>query len=75
MHDAVLIGAPLEELEQQVQAMRHAMAEASRVVLNGFELRTDAELIRYPQRYQDRRGVTMWETVMELLEGLEQGAA
>ncbi len=75
VHDAVLIGAPIDELDHQVQAMRDAMAEASRVILNGLELRTDAELIRYPQRYQDHRGVSMWETVMGLLEGLERGAA
>ncbi len=75
VHDAVLIGAPIDELDHQVQAMRDAMAEASRVVLDGFELRTDAEPIRYPQRYQDGRGVIMWKTVTELLEGLEQGAA
>jgi hypothetical protein len=75
VHDAVLIGAPLEELEHQVQAMRDDMAEASGVVLDGFELRTDAELIRHPQRYQDGRGATMWGTVTDLLEDLEQAAA
>ena len=75
VHDAVLIGASLDQLEGQVQAMRDAMAEASRVVLSGFELRTDAELIRYPQRYRDKRGVAMWETVMGLLSDLDQGAA
>ncbi len=75
VHDAVLIGAPIDELDHRVQAMRDAMAEASRVVLDGFELRTDAELIRYPQRYRDGRGVVMWKTVTELLEDLERGAA
>ncbi len=75
VHDAVLIGAPLEELEHQAQAMREAMAEASGVVLDGFELRTDAEPIRHPQRYQDGRGATMWGTVTDLLEDLEYVAA
>jgi hypothetical protein len=75
VHDAVLVGAPIDELDHRVQAMRDAMAEASRVALDGFELRTDAELIRYPQRYQDGRGVIMWEKVMDLLERLERGAA
>jgi hypothetical protein len=75
VHDAVLIGAPLDQLDTQVEAMREAMAEASRAVLDGFELRTDAELIRYPRRDRDARGVTMWTTVMELLEVLERGAA
>ena len=59
----------------QVQAMRDAMAEASCVILDGFKLRTDAELIRFPQRHRDDRGVAMWETVMDLLDSLERGAA
>ena len=69
IHDAVLICAPLERLEADVTAMRGAMAEASRVVLDGFELGTDAELVRWPDRYMDPRGVVMWAKVMELLEG------
>ena len=71
IHDAVLICAPLERLEADVAAMREAMAEASRVVLDGFELGTDAELVRWPDRYMDPRGAVMWETVMGLLDDLE----
>ncbi len=71
IHDAVLICAPLERLEVDVAAMRSAMAEASRVVLGGFELGTDAELVRWPGRYMDHRGAVMWETVMGLLDDLE----
>ncbi len=74
VHDAVLIGAPLDRLAGQVQTMREVMAQASRAVLDGFELRTDAELIRYPGRYRDARGAVMWTTVMKLLEVLERGA-
>ena len=71
IHDAVLICAPLERLEADVVTMRAAMAEASRVVLDGFELGTDAELVRWPGRYMDPRGAVMWETVMALLDDLE----
>ncbi len=75
VHDAVLIGAPLDQLADQIRTMQEAMAQASRVVLDGFELRTDAELIRYPGRYQSARGVHMWRTVMELLVELEPDVA
>ena len=68
VHDAVLICAPLDRLEADTAAMRAAMAEASRVVLDGFKLGTDAELVRWPDRYADPRGAVMWATVMELLE-------
>jgi hypothetical protein len=44
-----------------------AMAEASRVVLDGFECRTDVTVVRYPDRYSDPRGVVMWRKVTNLL--------
>ena len=75
IHDAILICAPLDRLDHQVVAARAAMAEASRIVLGGFAVRTDAELVRYPDRYADPRGAKMWKNVMELLEKCERKAA
>ena len=66
VHDAVLICAPLERLDDDIRRIQEAMREASRVVLNGFELGTDAKIIRYPDRYMDERGATMWDRVMKL---------
>jgi DNA polymerase I-like protein with 3'-5' exonuclease and polymerase domains len=72
VHDAVLICAPLEVLDDRVTQMQAIMAWASRTVLDGFELATDVEIVRYPDRYQDRyqdpRGVVMWSRVMGLIE-------
>ena len=51
--------------------MRAAMAEASRVVLAGFELETDATIIRWPDRYMDDRGRVMWDRVTGLLDQLD----
>jgi DNA polymerase I len=67
VHDAVLICAPLDQLETAVARMREAMAEASRAVLGGFELRTDATPVRYPGRYADPRGEVMWRRVLSLI--------
>ena len=70
VHDAVLICAPLDRLEADIARMREAMAEASRIVLSGFEIRTDAKpdhVIRYPDRYMDPRGTIMWDRVNRLL--------
>jgi hypothetical protein len=78
VHDAVLIVSPLHRLEHDVALTRAVMAEASRVMLRGFELRTDAKIIRYPARYSDPRGATMWARVMKLIaekEGVAQLAA
>jgi hypothetical protein len=71
IHDAVLICAPLDRLDVDVVRMQDAMREASRVVLGGFELGTDATVVRYPDRYVDERGTVMWQRVMALLDGAE----
>jgi DNA polymerase I len=67
VHDAVLICAPLDRFEDDITSMRAAMAEASKIVLDGFELRTDATRVCYPDRYQDPRGTAMWNRVIELI--------
>ena len=71
VHDAFLICAPLDRLEEDVAAMRAAMAEASRIVLGGFELGTDVSITRWPDRYMDSRGRVMWDRVMGLLDQSE----
>ena len=68
VHDAVLICAPLDRLDADIAAMRAAMADASRIVLGGFELRTDVSVTRWPNRYMDGRGRVMWDRVTKLLE-------
>jgi hypothetical protein len=73
VHDAVLITAPFNRLEADIAAMQAAMAEGSRVVLGGFELGTDAEVVRYPDLYMDGRGAVMWERVMPLIAEREAG--
>jgi DNA polymerase I len=50
------------------------MAEASRVVLKGFELGTDVSIVRYPDRYSDKRGVKMWTEVTSLIVQINTAA-
>jgi hypothetical protein len=71
VHDAVLISAPLDRIEADVAAMRAAMAEASRIVLAGFELNTDVKVVRWPDRYMDPRGAEMWSRVCALVSKAE----
>jgi DNA polymerase I len=71
VHDAFLICAPLNRLDEDVARMRAAMTEASGVVLGGFELATDVSVTRYPNRYMDSRGQVMWERVTKLLRQSE----
>jgi hypothetical protein len=67
VHDAFLICASLVDLDDAVAAMRTAMADASRIVLDGFTLKTDATVVRYPDRYSDPRGRVMWNRVWEII--------
>jgi DNA polymerase I-like protein with 3'-5' exonuclease and polymerase domains len=71
VHDAVLICAPLDRLDQDIASTQAAFAEASRVVLNGFELRSEAKIVRFPDRYSDARGRRMWRETLALIEKAE----
>ena len=74
VHDAVLICAPNERLEEAVRGMRSAMSEASKHVLGGFELNTDVKAIRWPDRYVDPRGREMWARVCNLVTAADRQA-
>jgi DNA polymerase family A len=69
IHDALLIMAPLDRLDEDVARMRAHMEEASRVVLGGFRLRSNQHVFPYPERYSDPqgRGQFMLETVLKRL--------
>jgi DNA polymerase I len=67
IHDAVLICAPLDRLDSDIEKIRGIMAEASRIVLGGFEVGTDVTVVRCPDRFQDPRGAVMWDRVTNLI--------
>ena len=68
VHDAILLEAPLEALDRDIARLQEIMTEAGRIVLDGFPVRTDAEVVRFPDRYMDKRGNAMWRIVNKLLD-------
>ena len=66
IHDAILIEATLDELEEQTAVMQSRMAEASRLVLDDFELGSDAEYTRYPEAFGKRQEL-MWDLVQTVI--------
>ncbi|MFM7077322.1 MAG: DNA polymerase, partial [Planctomycetaceae bacterium] len=71
IHDAVLIEGPADSIDAEVEKARAIMAEASRIVLTGFEVGTDVAVVRYPDRYVDEAGVEFWNRVTRLAGPLE----
>ena len=69
VHDAVLIEAPIAELDAAIDEMQDHMAAASAGVLGGPKLESNVVRIRYPDRFMDPRGKEMWGVVMSLLDG------
>ena len=67
VHDAILIEAPLPDLDATIAQAQALMAQASANVLDGFTLGTDAKVIRHPDRYMDDRGKALWTTVWSLI--------
>ena len=68
VHDALLIQAPLYLIDKAALDTQQAMEEASELILKGFRLKTDTEVVRWPDRYFDERGAGMWSKIMKLLQ-------
>jgi DNA polymerase I len=66
VHDAVVIGGPADSVDEVVARACGIMAEASKIVLGGFEISTGAEIIKYPDRYIDEKAGGFWDTVTRL---------
>ena len=72
VHDGFLILSPLDRLDQDVDRMRTIMVRSSEVVTGGLPIRVDCKIVRYPDRFMDNRGQTMWARVMGLLQRQDQ---
>jgi hypothetical protein len=68
VHDALLVEGPADGIEAVVSETQRAMREASELVLPRFPLRTDAKVVRHPDRYMDERGRRMWDVVCRVLD-------
>jgi hypothetical protein len=72
VHDALLVEAPLDSLDETVAMTQEAMVEASQIVLDGFTLRSEAKLVVHPNRYEDEKGAAMWNLVWEVVGNLKK---
>lgn len=51
------------------------MRQAGLAITRTLDLRVDAKVMRYPERYSDPRGADMWNRVMALKAVLDRSAA
>jgi DNA polymerase I-like protein with 3'-5' exonuclease and polymerase domains len=72
VHDAVLIEAPVERIEADVEVAKRCWSQASDIVLGGFALDADAKIICSPDVYDDEDGKQMWKRLMGVLDDLER---
>jgi hypothetical protein len=72
VHDALLVCGPVERAEDIVRQTKVAMDEASKLVLEGLCMRTDAKIVSYPDRFLDPRGEATWKSVITTLAELEE---
>lgn len=68
VHDAILIEADESEIDQAAEIATECMTQASRYVLNGFELTSETEVIRYPNRFLGDADLGFWNQVISINE-------
>ena len=71
VHDALMAETDLDRVEETSAALDRVMRDASSIVLRGYELPTDYQIVLPGARYFDGRGLEMWSTIERLLVKLE----
>jgi hypothetical protein len=71
VHDALLVEASIDEIDDVTKRTRKIMEEASRIVLVNGTVRTDSYTVRYPDRYVDDRGGDLWGRTLDGLDKSE----
>ena len=74
VHDAMLIECDEEKAEASIKLTQKLMSDASEIVLGvGNRIKTEADVIKYPDRYSDPRGVETWNKVLRIVEEIKAG--
>jgi DNA polymerase I-like protein with 3'-5' exonuclease and polymerase domains len=71
IHDAVLVECHVADVDDVAEVAEEAMGRASELVLDGFRLRVDRKVTRWPGRYRDDRGAGFFEELMGRLAARE----
>jgi hypothetical protein len=66
VHDAILIEASDDKIEEHVRLAKEAMDDACRVVL-GDVIRTEHQIIHSGGRYYDEKGKRLWDVICDFM--------
>jgi len=67
IHDAILIEAPIEEIDARTKIAQKCMEDASEWVID-LRIRTEVKSFCYPDRFTDKRGEFMWNLLLDCLK-------
>lgn len=67
IHDALLIEFDEANFNSQLELAKIIMTDASKIVLDGFEIRSDVKTIRYPDHFMEAKGQFMWDKIEGIL--------
>ena len=68
VHDAFLVEGLVGREQETISEAQKQMARASAFFLDGFELRSEAEIIMPGERLHDERGRLFYQMIMDLLQ-------
>ena len=71
VHDALLIEAPADEIEDAVATTRAGDGRGEPDGARRLRAGTEVKVIRWPDRYNDPRGEVMWRRVQAILARIE----
>ena len=72
VHDAFLVIDQAESIFETAEKTQKLMTEASKIILKGFELKTDAEVFIHPERFPEERGEEVWNMLQNQLQKRSQ---
>ena len=75
VHDAIMAETTAEHADEVSAALDRVMRDAAALLLRGYELPTDVQMVGPGQRYYDERGEKMWNTVNRLVAKREELSA
>lgn len=74
VHDALLLCAPVSEIEDQTRKLEQVMARASMEILGGVALRSETSMTVFPDRYDPESGDELWESTLQALQEVKGGS-